>query len=50
MALDNLTVTNWLYYKMQTVAEFRALVEEHKNLLRLPHTYLIMREKDYQRQ
>ena len=50
VALDNLTVTNWLYYKMQTVAEFRALVEEHKNLLRLPHTYLIMREKDYQRQ
>lgn len=50
MALDNLTVTNWLYYKMQTVAEFRALVEEHKILLRLPHTYLIMREKDYQRQ
>ena len=50
VALDNLTVTNWLYYKMQTVAEFRVLVEEHKNLLRLPHTYLIMREKDYQRQ
>lgn len=50
MALDNLTVTNWLYYKMQTVAEFRTLVEEHKILLRLPHTYLIMREKDYQRQ
>lgn len=50
VALDNLTVTNWLYYKMQTVAEFRALVEEHKILLRLPHTYLIMREKDYQRQ
>lgn len=50
VALDNLTVTNWLYYKMQTVAEFRALVEERKILLRLPHTYLIMREKDYQRQ
>ena len=50
VALDNLTVTNWLYYKMQTVAVFRALVEEHKILLRLPHTYLIMREKDYQRQ
>ena len=50
VALDNLTVTNWLYYKMQTVAEFRALVEEYKILLRLPHTYLIMREKDYQRQ
>ena len=50
VALDNLTVTNWLYYKMQTVAEFRALVEEHKIQLRLPHTYLIMREKDYQRQ
>lgn len=50
VALDNLTVTNWLYYKMQTVAELRALVEEHKILLRLPHTYLIMREKDYQRQ
>lgn len=50
VALDNLTVTNWLYYKMQTVAEFRALVEEHKILLRLLHTYLIMREKDYQRQ
>lgn len=50
VALDNLTVTNWLYYKMQTVAEFRALVEEHKILLRLPHTYLIMREKDYQHQ
>ena len=50
VALDNLTVTNWLYYKMQTVAEFRALVEEHKILLRLPHSYLIMREKDYQRQ
>ena len=50
VALDNLTVTNWLYHKMQTVAEFRALVEEHKILLRLPHTYLIMREKDYQRQ
>lgn len=50
VALDNLTVTNWLYYKMQTVAEFRSLVEEHKILLRLPHTYLIMREKDYQRQ
>ena len=50
VALDNLTVTNWLYYKMQTIAEFRALVEEHKILLRLPHTYLIMREKDYQLQ
>ena len=50
VALDNLTVTNWLYYKMQTVAEFRALVDEYKILLRLPHTYLIMREKDYQRQ
>ena len=50
MALENLTVTNWLVYKMQTVKEHRAYVNEFKRLLNLPHTCQLMTEDDYKRQ
>ena len=49
MALENLTVTNWLIYKMQTVKERRAYVLELRRLLSLPHTCQLMSETDYQR-
>ena len=50
MALENLTVTNWFIYKMQTVKERRAYVNEFKRLLNLPHTCQLMTEDDYKRQ
>ena len=50
MALENLTVTNWLVYKMQTVKEHRTYVNEFKRLLNLPHTCQLMTEDDYKRQ
>ena len=50
MALENLTVTNWLVYKKQTVKEHRAYVNEFKRLLNLPHTCQLMSEDDYKRQ
>lgn len=50
MALENLTVTNWLVYKLQTVEEHRAYVNEFKRLLNLPHTCQLMTEDDYKRQ
>ena len=49
MALENLTVTNWLIYKMQTVNERRAYVLELRRLLSLPHTCQLMSEADYGR-
>lgn len=49
MALENLTVTNWLIYKMQTVKERRAYVLELRRLLSLPHTCQLMSEEDYGR-
>ena len=49
IALDNLTVTNWLVYKMQTVEERRAYVLELRRLLSLPHTCRLLSEEDYQR-
>lgn len=47
LALENLTVTNWIYYKMQTVEEYRGYVKELKRLLCLPRTYLLINEKHY---
>lgn len=49
MALENLTVTNWLIYKMQTLKERRAYVLELRRLLSLPHTCQLMSEEDYGR-
>lgn len=49
MALENLTVTNWIINKMQTVKERRAYVLELRRLLGLPHTCQLMSEEDYQR-
>ena len=47
LALENLTVTNWLYYKMQSVEEFRGYVKELKQLLKLPRTHQLINEKYY---
>ena len=47
LALENLTVTNWLYYKMQSVEEFRGYVKELKQLLKLPRTHQLINEKHY---
>ena len=47
LALENLTVTNWLYYKMQSVEEFRGYVKELKLLLKLPRTHQLINEKHY---
>lgn len=47
LALENLTVTNWLYYKMQSVEEFRGYVKELKQLLKLPRAHQLINEKHY---
>ena len=47
LALENLTVTNWLYYKMQSVEEFRGYIKELKLLLKLPRTHQLINEKYY---
>ena len=49
LALENLTITNWLNYKMQTVEEYYAYVAEFRRLLQLPQTFLLMSQKTYER-
>lgn len=50
LALENLTITNWLNYKMQTVEEYYAYVAEFRRLLQLPQTFQLISEKTYERQ
>lgn len=50
LALENLTITNWLNYKMQTVEEYYAYVAEFRRLLQLPQTFQLMSQKTYERQ
>lgn len=50
LALENLTITNWLNYKMQTVEEYYAYVAEFRRLLQLPLTFQLMSQKTYERQ
>ncbi len=47
MSLENLTVTNWLVLKAQSIGEYRSLVEEMASLLKQPHSTLIVSDKDY---
>lgn len=47
-ALENLTITNWLNYKMQTVEEYRAYIAEFRRLLQLPLTFQLMSQKTYE--
>lgn len=49
LALGNLTITNWLNYKMQTVEEYYAYVAEFRRLQQLPLTFLLMSQKTYER-
>lgn len=49
LALENLTITNWLNYKMQTVEEYYAYVAEFRRLLQLPQTFQLMSLKTYER-
>lgn len=49
LALENLTITNWLNYKMQTVEEYYAYVAEFRRLLQLPLTFQLMNQKTYER-
>ncbi len=49
-ALENLTITNWLNYKMQTVEEYRAYIAEFRRLLQMPQTFQLMNQKIYARQ
>lgn len=49
LALENLTITNWLNYKMQTVEEYYAYVAEFRRLLQLPVTFQLMNQKTYER-
>lgn len=49
LALENLTITNWLNYKMQTVEEYYAYVAEFRRLLQLPLTFQLISEKTYER-
>lgn len=49
LALENLTITNWLNYKMQTVEEYYAYVAEFRRLLQLPVTFQLMSQKTYER-
>ena len=49
LALENLTITNWLNYKMQTVEEYYAYVAEFRRLLQLPLTFQLMSQKTYER-
>lgn len=48
-ALENLTITNWLNYKMQTVEEYRAYIAEFRRLQQLPLTFQLMSQKTYER-
>lgn len=48
MALANLTVTNWLVRKMQTVEEYRAYMKEFRRLLSQPHTCQLLSEENYE--
>ena len=48
LALGNLTITNWLNYKMQTVEEYYAYVAEFRRLLQLPLTFQLMSQKTYE--
>lgn len=50
LALENLTITNWLNYKMQTVEEYYSYVAEFRRLLQLPQTFQLMSQKTYERQ
>lgn len=49
LALENLTITNWLNYKMQTVKEYYAYVAEFRRLLQLPQTFQLISQKTYER-
>ena len=49
LALENLTITNWLNYKMQTVEEYYAYVAEFRRLLQVPLTFQLMSQKTYER-
>lgn len=49
LALGNLTITNWLNYKMQTVEEYYAYVAEFRRLQQLPLTFQLMSQKTYER-
>lgn len=49
LALENLTITNWLNYKMQTVEEYYAYVAEFRRLLQLPQTFQLISQKTYER-
>lgn len=49
LALENLTITNWLNFKMQTVEEYYAYVAEFRRLLQLPQTFQLMSQKTYER-
>lgn len=49
LALGNLTITNWLNYKMQTVEEYYAYVAEFRRLQQLPLTFQLMSLKTYER-
>ena len=48
LALENLTITNWLNYKMQTVEEYYAYVAEFRRLQQLPLTFQLMSQKTYE--
>lgn len=48
LALENLTITNWLNYKMQTVEEYYAYVAEFRRLLQLTVTFQLMSQKTYE--
>lgn len=48
LALENLAITNWLNYKMQTVEEYYAYVAEFRRLLQLPLTFQLMSQKTYE--
>lgn len=50
LALENLTITNWLNFKMQTVEEYYSYVAEFRRLLQLPQTFQLMSQKTYERQ
>lgn len=49
LALENLTITNWLNFKMQTVEEYYSYVAEFRRLLQLPQTFQLMSQKTYER-
>lgn len=49
LALENLTITNWLNYKMQTVEEYYSYVAEFRRLLQLPQTFQLISQKTYER-